>query len=209
MLLLGALSVCIVLLADGCGGARQDASETKGNFTVRILKAGFPARQSIARPTRLLLAVQNTGSETVPDIAVSLNSLSYTENYPELAANKRPIWAIEEGPGAIPKRLVPTQTVSPAGGSQTAYVSTWALGPLAPGHIQTFLWRLTPVKPGLHIVHYTVAAGLAGKARTQLANGARATGHFTVYIAPQPPPSHVDPETGQIASGAYPSTSTP
>lgn len=209
MLLLGALSVCIALLADGCGGARQDATEPKGNFTVRILKASFPARQSIARPTHLLLAVQNTGSETVPDIAVSLNSLSYTENYPELAANKRPIWAIEEGPGAIPKRLVPTQTVSPAGGSQTAYVSTWALGPLAPGHIQTFLWRLTPVKPGLHIVHYTVAAGLAGKARTQLANGARATGHFTVYIAPQPPPSHVDPETGQIVSGAYPSTSTP
>ena len=208
MLLLGALSVCIALLADGCGGARQDAHEPEGNFTVRILRASFPAHQSIARPTHLLLRVQNTGSETVPNIAVSLDSLSYSENYPELAASKRPIWAIEEGPGAIPKRLVPTQTVSPAGGSQTAYVNTWALGPLAPGHTQTFLWRLTPVKPGLHIVHFTVAAGLAGKARAQLANGALATGHFTVYIAPEPPPSHVDPETGQIVAGPYPSTPT-
>ena len=208
MLLLGALSACFALLADGCGGARQDAHEPKGNFTVRILRASFPARQSIARPTHLLLRVKNTGSETVPDIAVSLDSLSYSENYPELAASKRPIWAIEAGPGAIPKRLVPTQTVSPAGGSQTAYVNTWALGPLAPGHTQTFLWRLTPVKPGLHIVRYTVAAGLAGKARAQLADGVPATGHFIVHIAPQPPPSHVDPETGQIVAGPYPSTPT-
>jgi len=209
MLLLGAGGACLALLAGGCGGARQDAQEPKGNFTVRVLKASFPARQSIARPTHLVLAVQNTGSETVPDIAVSVDSLSYSANYPELAANKRPIWAIEEGPGAIAKRPVPTQTVSPAGGGQTAYFSTWALGPLAPGHTRTFLWRVTPVKPGLHIVHYTVAAGLAGKARAQLADGAPATGHFTVYIAPKPPPSHVDPETGQIVAGAYPSTSTP
>jgi hypothetical protein len=209
MLLLGACGACLALLAGGCGGVRQDAHEPQGNFTVRILKASFPARQSIARPTHLVLRVQNTGAETVPDIAVSVDSLSYTENYPELAASKRPIWAIEAGPGAIPKRLVPTQTVSPPGGGQTVYVSTWALGPLAPGHTQTFLWRLTPVKPGLHIVHYTVAAGLAGKARAQLANGAPATGHFAVYIAPKPPPSHVDPETGQIVAGAYPSTSAP
>jgi hypothetical protein len=209
MLLLGASSACLALLAGGCGSAQQDAHEPKGNFTVRIVRASFPARQSIARPARLELQVQNTGAETVPNIAVSLDSLSYSENYPELAANKRPIWAIEAGPGAIPKRLVPTQTVSPAGGGQTAYLSTWALGPLAPGHTQTFLWRVTPVKPGLHIVHYTVAAGLAGKARAQLANGAPVTGHFAVYIAPKPPPNHVDPETGQIVAGAYPSTSAP
>jgi hypothetical protein len=204
MLLLGASSAVLALLAGGCGGARQDAHEPKGAFTVRVVKASFPARQSVARPTRLELQVKNTGSETVPNIAVSLDSLSYTENYPELAANKRPIWAVEEGPGAIPTRLVPTQAVSPPGGGQTAYVNTWALGALAPGHTQTFLWRVTPVKPGLHIVHYTVAAGLAGKARAQLANGAPATGHFAVYIAPQPPASHVDPETGQIVAGAYP-----
>ena len=145
----------------------------------------------------------------MPNIAVSIDSFSYSENYPELAANKRPIWAIEAGPGAIPKRLVQTQTVSPPGGGQTAYVNTWALGPLAPGHTQTFLWQVMPVKAGLHTVHYTVAAGLAGKARAQLADGVPATGHFTVHIAPQPPPSHVDPETGQIVAGAYPSTPTP
>ena len=60
------------------------------------------------------------------------------------------------------------------------------------------------MKPGLHTVHFTVAAGLAGKARAQLADGALPTGHFTVDVAPQPPANHVDPETGQIVGGAYP-----
>jgi hypothetical protein len=209
MLFLGACGACFVLLADGCSGARQDAHEPKGTFSVQVVKASFPARQSVARPTHLELQVRNTGTQTMPNVAVTIDSFYYAENYPELADNKRPIWAIEEGPGAIPKRPVPTQAVSPPGGGQTAYVNTWALGPLAPGHTQTFLWRVMPLKPGLHTVHYTVAAGLAGKARAQLAGGVLPTGHFTVDIAPQPPANHVDPDTGQIVSGAYPSTSTP
>jgi hypothetical protein len=203
-MLLGALSACVALLAAGCGGARQDAHEPQGGFAVRVVKASFPAHQSVARPTHLELRVRNTGTRIVPNVAVTVDSFYYTENYPELADNKRPIWAIEEGPGAIPKRPVPTQVVSPPGGGQTAYVNTWALGPLAPGHTQTFLWRVMPVKPGLHTVRFTVAAGLAGKARAQTADGALPTGHFTVDVAPQPPANHVDPETGQIVSGAYP-----
>jgi hypothetical protein len=203
-MLLGALSACVALLAAGCGGARQDAHEPQGGFAVRVVKASFPAHQSVARPSHLELRVRNTGTRIVPNVAVTVDSFYYTENYPELADNKRPIWAIEEGPGAIPKRPVPTQAVSPPGGGQTAYVNTWALGPLAPGHTQTFLWRVMPVKPGLHTVRFTVAAGLAGKARAQTADGALPTGHFTVDIAPQPPANHVDPETGQIVSGAYP-----
>ncbi len=203
-MLLGALSACVALLAAGCGGARQDAHEPQGGFAVRVVKASFPAHQSVARPTHLELRVRNTGARIVPNVAVTVDSFYYTENYPELADSKRPIWAIEEGPGAIPNRPVPTQEVSPPGGGQTAYVNTWALGPLAPGHTQTFLWRVMPVKPGLHTVRFTVAAGLAGKARAQTADGALPTGHFTIDIAPQPPANHVDPETGQIVSGAYP-----
>jgi hypothetical protein len=203
-MLLGACGACVALLAAGCGQARQDAHEPESAFTVRVVKASFPAHQAVARPTHLELRVQNTSAKTMPNVAVTIDSFYYAEDYPELADNKRPIWAIEEGPGPIPKRLVPTQTVSPPGGGQTAYVNTWALGPLAPGHTQTFLWRVMPVKPGLHTVDFTVAAGLAGKARAQLADGALPTGHFTVDIAPQPPANHVDPNTGQIVSGAYP-----
>src|SRR5207302_696015 len=92
---------------------------------------------------------------------VTLDSFYYTENFPQLAANKRPIWAIEAGPGKVPKRFVESQAVSPPGGAQTNYVSTWALGPLAPGHIQTFVWHVAPLKAGMHTVHYTDAAGPA------------------------------------------------
>jgi hypothetical protein len=195
------------LLVNGCGGGtRQDAQEAKGTFNVRIVRAGFPALQAIARPTNMVLQVRNTGAQTVPNLAVTIDSFSYVENYPALAANKRPIWVVEGGPGTVPRRLVASQAISPPGGGQTAYVNTWALGPLAPGRVRTFLWRVVPVKAGLHIVHFAIAAGLAGNAHAQLANGAAASGRFLVHIAPQPPPKHVDPNTGQIVPGAYPRT---
>ena len=203
---LGAAGVCVVLLVAGCGGSSQDAHETKATYNVRVVRAYFPAHQSIASQTRLVLQVRNTGTQTVPNVAVTIDSFAYTSNYAELSSNKRPIWVVEDGPGAIPKRPVQSEAVSPPGGGQTAYVNTWALGALAPGHTGTFLWRVVPVKAGTYTLHYTVAAGLAGNARAQLAGGGHAIGHFTVAIAPRPPATHVDPETGQVVPGAYPVT---
>jgi hypothetical protein len=195
------------LLVSGCGsGASQDTHEPKGAYTVRIVKASFPVLQSIARPTFMKLQVRNTSAKTVPNLAVTIDSFSYVENFAGLAANKRPIWVVEQGPGTVPKRLVQSQVLSPPGGGQTAYVNTWALGPLAPGRVRTFLWRVVPVKAGLHVVHFAITAGLAGNARAQLANGAAVTGRFIVHVAPQPPPKHVDPNTGQIVPGAFPVT---
>jgi hypothetical protein len=195
------------LLAVGCGGGtRQDAHGPAGTFAMKIVRASFPADQSIARPTRLELLVRNTGAHAVPDVAVTVDSFDYASNYPELAADKRPVWAIERGPGAIAEPPVESQEVSPPGGGQTAYVNTWALGPLAPGETQTFIWRVVPVKAGTHTVNFTVAAALAGKAKAQLASGAPVQGHFTVAIAPAPPTTHVDPNTGRVVTGAYPAT---
>jgi hypothetical protein len=203
---LGAAGACVVLLVAGCGGSAQDAHEAKATYGVRVVRAYFPARQSIAGQTRLVLQVRNTGTQTVPNVAVTIDSFAYTSNYAELASNKRPIWVVEDGPGAIPTRPVQSEAVSPPGGGQTAYFNTWALGPLAPGHTATFLWRVVPVKAGIYTLHYTVAAGLAGNARALLAHGGPAVGHFTVAIAPRPPATHVDPETGQVVPGAYPVT---
>ena len=45
----------------------------------------------------MILRVRNTGTQTVPNVAVSIDSFAYTSDYPELAANKRPIWVIETG----------------------------------------------------------------------------------------------------------------
>lgn len=203
------LAVCAcATLAAGCGGGtRQDANEPSGTFAVEVVHASFPLKQAIARPAVLRLRVRNTGASTVPNVAVTVDSFEYVSNYPELAANKRPIWAIERGPGTVAKRPVQSAAVAPPGGGQTAYVNTWALGPLAPGRARTFTWYVTPVKAGVYTVHYTVAAGLSGKARAladlRSGGGRIPHGHFTVAIAPKPPATHVNPNTGQVAAGAY------
>jgi hypothetical protein len=148
--------------------------------------------------------VRNDSQHTAPNVAVTLDSFYYTENYPQLAASKRPIWVVEAGPGTHPRRPVESEEVSPPGGGQTQYVNTWALGRLAPGHTQTFTWRVAPVKAGQYTVHYSVAAGLAGKARARLSSGAPVQGQFTASIAAVPSSRHVDPATGRVVPGTFP-----
>jgi hypothetical protein len=199
------LGICATPIVSGCGSAsQQTAGEPKTTFTMQVLRARFPAKQSIARRTALELTVRNASSKTAPNVAVTLDSLQYSESYPELSASKRPVWVVERGPGAIAKPPVQTEEVASPGGGETAYVSTWALGPLAPRAIATFRWILAPVKSGLHVVHYTVAAGLGGNAKAALRSGAPVRGRFVSYITPAPPPRHVNPNTGQVQPGEYP-----
>ena len=98
----------------------------------------FPAKQSVSKPAELHVKVLNEQNRTVPNVAVTVDSFSYVEKYPELAADKRPIWVVEEGPGTPARAPVQSQAVSPAGGGQTAYINTWALGPLKANQSETF-----------------------------------------------------------------------
>jgi hypothetical protein len=199
-----AAAIC-ALLAAGCGGgARLDAHEPKGSYAMEVVKASFPTRQSIARPTSFVLQVRNTGSNTAPNVAVTVDSFYYTENYPELAATKRPIWVIEKGPGPTAKPPVQSQEVSQPGGGQTMYVNTWALGSLARNGTRTFVWKVVPVKAGTYTVHFKLAAGLAGKAKAVLSGGGPVQGALTASIAPLPPNTHVDPSTGRVVPGTFP-----
>jgi hypothetical protein len=197
-------SACAWLALAGCGAARQDVHEPKRTVTMEVVKASFPAKQSIARTSQFELRVHNAGSETAPRVAVTLDSFNYVENYPQLAANQRPVWVIEHGPGPAVKTPVESQAVSPPGGAQTNYVNTWTLGPLAGGGTQTYTWQVTPVKAGVYTVHFTIAAGLAGKARAQLAGGGPVQGQLTASIAAAPGPRHVDPRTGRVVGGEFP-----
>jgi hypothetical protein len=203
----GALAVlAAAALAAGCGGTRQDAHEKSATYEMHVVRASFPALQNVARAETLRLRVRNTGSTTVPNVAVTLDSLSYLSTYPNLADPKRPVWVIEAGPGGSPGVPVESQEVSTPGNAQTAYVDTWALGPLAPGRTRAFSWHVVPVKPGLHVVHYAVAAGLAGKAKVQQASGGPVRGAFIVHVAPAPPITHVNPNTGRVERGPAPKT---
>ena len=197
---------CIVaaFALGACGGTRQDAHEPTATYPMEVLTASFPLKQSIARQTQLVLRVRNSGSQTVPNVAVTVDSFNYTSHFPELSSNKRPVWVIERGPGKLARPPVESQDVSQPGSGQTAYTNTWALGPLAPGSTKTFIWGVVPVKAGLHIVHFHVAAGLSGKAKAQTSSGAPVQGAFLVHIAGEPPRTYVDPNTGQVVQGTPP-----
>jgi hypothetical protein len=203
VVLLGA-SLPVGALASGCGeSAHQDVGEPKGAFTVRVTRASFPARQAVSRPERLVLNVRNTGARAVPNVTVAVNSFDYTSNYPNLAARKRPVWVVDHGPGPLPRIPVETVEVDAPGGGTTATYNIWALGRLAPGATRSFVWQVTPVKPGVHKVSYRVYAGLNGRARARLAAGGTPSGGFTVAIAGRPPQRHVNPETGRVEVGPY------
>jgi hypothetical protein len=208
-MVMAAGGLALALLALGCGEAKRDAGEPKGAFTVEVLHARFPARQSISHDTTLELQVRNSGSHTVPDVAVTIDSLSYASAYPNLAASQRPTWIVNQGPGPIANPPVETAAINPPGGGQTAFVHTWALGALRPGAVKTFAWKLTPVKAGHQAVHYAIAAGLDGRAVARLADGRRAVGSFEVRIAPLPRTTHVNGETGAIAGGPSPTPAGP
>ena len=85
-------------------------------------------------------------------------------------------------------------------------MNTWALGALAPGKTRTFVWRVVPVKSGSYTVRYTVAAGLSGKAKARLASGGLVQGQFAVDIASAPTLKHVNPDTGQVEPGQFPTS---
>jgi hypothetical protein len=200
----GLLGACAALLASGCGGGtEQSHGEAKRSYDMRIVSASFPNKQSIARPTSMRVNVRNDSSHVVPDVAITVDSFSYVEKFAGLASNKRPIWVVEEGPGTPAKLPVQSQAISPPGGAQTAYVNTWALGALKPNATRTFTWKVVPVKAGSHTVHFAVSAGLAGNAKATLASGGPVARSFTTQVAPSPPLTHVDPETGKVAPGQF------
>jgi hypothetical protein len=194
-------------LASGCGGSsRLNAGEPDKTYTVSIPYAHFSAKQSIVRPETMTVAVHNASDATIPNVAMTVDSFSYTSDYPGLANNKKPVWVIETGPGAVSKIPVESESVSPPGGGQTAFTNTWALGSLPSGHTRVFSWKVMPVKSGTYTVHYTVAAGLSGNAKARLADGSIPHGQFTVTITQPPPATHVNPNTGQVEPGSYAST---
>lgn len=188
----------------GCGAARQDVHEPNGTYTVSILQASFPKQQSLAQSSKLILVVRNDSNKTIPDLAVSVDSFSTASQQPGLANPQRPVWIVDVGPGAAPSHGVEGTVADTPGGAVTAYVHTWALGAVRAHSVRHFIWKVTAVRSGIHRVTYTVAAGLNGKARAQLADGQPPRGSFNVSISQAPAQVHVDPSTGRVVPGPPP-----
>ncbi len=172
------------LVVAGCGGGeRQDANEKAATYTVDVTKASFPPKQRLARQQQMRIAVKNTGSKRLPDVAVTVDSFSRRSEQPGLADPERPIWIVDQGPR----------------GGSTAFTNTWALEGLAPGQTKTFKWKVTPIESGRFKLKYTIAAGLDGKAKARNAQGeSPVSGTFPVSISKKPSTARVNPDTGAV-----------
>lgn len=191
MLATSVAAVVAASLAAGCGGGqRQDANEPSGAFKVDVVKATFPKQQRLSQTAVMRIVVRNADTRTIPDVAVSVLSddpkggggFATRSAEPGLADPSRNLWIVDRGPR----------------GGDTAYVSTWALGPLPAGRSRTFEWHVTPVVAGAHTVRWRVAAGLDGKARAQTEGGHEAAGTIPVTVLSKPAAATVDPKTGDV-----------
>jgi hypothetical protein len=193
-----AVSSLLALVACG-GGERQDEDEPEGSYPVRIVDADFPVDQRLAKRSELRIRVRNTGSETIPNIAITLSGLGERSGSREVSDPSRPVFVINGGPKEI-ATFSESKDRAPAGG-ETVYVGTWALGRLRPGDDETFRWSVTAVRPGPFRVGYVVAAGLDGKAKAVGANGSPTRGLFTGTIDGRAPDTRVAEDGRSVVEG--------
>jgi hypothetical protein len=194
-------AAALALAVAGCGGgekSRQDADERAGIYTLEIVRASFPSTQRLADKSRFEITVRNADNKTLPNVAVTIEpaagaqpaqAFAQADSQEGLADPSRPIWIVDSGPV----------------GGTTAYTNTWALGPVRPGEEKTFTWNVTAVKSGQHTVRYKVAAGLTGKAKTQLAGGQAPEGSFTVDVSGAPANARVD-DSGRVVTTPGPAS---
>jgi hypothetical protein len=199
---LAAAAVVGLIAVAGCGGgARQDADEPKGNFAVEVVTATFPQKQKLAQSSNLVITVRNAGDHNVPNVAVTVRGLSYRTTEQGVANAERPQFVVN----GVPRKIggFPEAKDAAPLGCDTAYVNTWACGPLKPGVEKTFVWRVTAVKAGSYDIAWSVAAGLDGKAKAVTAGGGAPSGRFSGTV------SNAAPDVRVAADGKTVVTGTP
>jgi hypothetical protein len=181
-------ALLLVLALGGCGEERQDAGAPSGDFELDVVGASFPARQSVAQTATMRLEIENTGDRTLPQVAVTVDTdpragtaptaFGQASAQPGLADPDRPVWIVDRGPR----------------GGASAYVNTWATGPLPEGETRAMTWRVTAVQPGRYTLTWRVAPALVGDVR--LTGPGRTEGSFRVTISDAPVPATVGPGDG-------------
>lgn len=200
---MGFVAAACTALAVGlaaCGGEdRQDENEPKGEFRVDVVDASFPVEQKLAKRSELSITVRNAGQKTVPNIAVTVTGFDTKLANTDLADPSRPIFVINGEPKEI-GGFAESKDIAPEGGD-TAYVNTWALGPLKSGAEETFTWSVTAVRAGNYTIKYKIAAGLDGKAKAVTADGVAPVGVFEGVVDDTPPDTRVAEDGVTVVEG--------
>jgi hypothetical protein len=194
------VALCLLAVAGCGGGERQDENEPEGNFAVEVVRATFPEQQKLAKSSDMIVTVRNAGRDTIPNIAVTVNGFDRRKKDPDLADPSRPVFAIN-GVQVEIAGFPEAKDASPRG-CDTAYVNTWACGPLRPNEEKTFRWSVTAVQAGDFDINWRVAAGLDGKAKAVAAGGGPAPrGQFSGTISDEAPDVRVADDGKTIVNG--------
>ena len=197
-----ALALAGLLVLAGCGGERQDENEPSGDFPVEVVSADFPDEQKLAKSSDLTITLRNAGDETIPNLGVTVNGFNYRKSDdPALADPERPVFAVNGVPVEIAG--FPEAKDATPRGCDTAYVNTWACGPLAPGKEKTMRWSVTAVKAGPYKIVWRANAGLDGDARAVLADGGDQVpgGTFSGEISREAPDVRIADDGRTVVSG--------
>ncbi|MCB0866212.1 MAG: hypothetical protein KDB58_10895 [Solirubrobacterales bacterium] len=184
------------LAACGNDAASQDENEPEGDFPVEVTTAKFPTEQRLAQTSDLVLGVKNTGDETIPMLAFTIEtndggadgSFAIRLDDDSLANPNRPVWILENK-FPRPQGTPPPPGLGPGFRAQT---NTWGFDSLDPGETENIVWRVTPVQPGTYTLHYLVEAGLDGNAKAVTEDGGQVKGEFVVTITDKPPKATVN-----------------
>lgn len=196
--------IAAVTALAACGsGDPQDANEPEGEYEVEITTAKFPTSQRLAETSNLVLEVENTGTETVPQLAFTVftdegtadGSFNIRSDQPGLANPNRPVWVLENKYPQLAGEPEPTGI----SGGVRAQTNTYSFAPLEPGESQKVIWKVTPVLAGTYTLNYIVAAGLDGKAKAVTSSGEEVKGEFVVTITDKPPKARVN-DKGKVVT---------
>jgi len=209
-----ALIAALALVFASCGEdpKPQSDNEPEGEYEVDVTVSKFPTAQRLAQTSDLIIGVENTGDEALPELAFTIQtndgsaptgssladgSFKVRLDDTSLANPSRPVWILEN---KYPREVGTPPPTGLTGGAR-AQTNTFGFGSLEPGDEMQIVWRVTPVMAGTYTLAYQVEAGLDGNARAVTADGGEVKGEFVVTITDKPPRATVDDAGNVVTEG--------
>jgi hypothetical protein len=200
----GVAGAALAALLAACGStdpAPNAEVEARHTYHLAVVRAELPTKQQLGQTSLLRIRVRNTGSSTVPAVAItpsiagkegedSTLAFGVRDPQPGLSFPDRPVWVLAQG---YPRRGGSSE---PAG-AETSGGKTFDFGALKAGEATEGVWKLSAVRTGRYTLKYTVGGSLGGAAKTVSAGGGRPGGSFDVTISSRVPDTEVT-DSGRV-----------